>query len=94
MRICLHERVLNGFIGFGGIAQIVPGNPRGAPLLAGDDLREQLARRMIVASRGGILNLFNMFSGGALSRFSVLALGIMPYLSPSHIMQLISYVLH
>jgi hypothetical protein len=57
MRICLHERVLNGFIGFGGITQIVPGNPRGAPLLAGDDLGEQLARRMIVSGRGGMLNL-------------------------------------
>jgi preprotein translocase subunit SecY len=29
--------------------------------------------------QGGILGMFNMFSGGALSRFSVLALGIMPY---------------
>lgn len=28
----------------------------------------------------GILDLFNMFSGGALERFSVLALGIMPYI--------------
>lgn len=41
---------------------------------------------------GGILNLFNMFSGGALSRFTVFALGIMPYISASIIMQLMSYV--
>jgi preprotein translocase subunit SecY len=41
---------------------------------------------------GGILNLFNMFSGGALERFSVLALGIMPYISASIIMQLMTYV--
>jgi preprotein translocase subunit SecY len=41
---------------------------------------------------GGILNLFNMFSGGALSRFSVLALGITPYISASIIMQLMTYV--
>ena len=41
----------------------------------------------------GILNLFNMFSGGALSRFTVLALGIMPYISASIIMQLMGYVL-
>jgi len=41
---------------------------------------------------GGILNLFNMFSGGALSRFTVFALGIMPYISASIIMQLVSYV--
>ncbi len=41
---------------------------------------------------GGILDMFNMFSGGALSRFSVLALGIMPYISASIIMQLMSVV--
>jgi preprotein translocase subunit SecY len=40
----------------------------------------------------GILSLFNMFSGGALSRFSIFALGIMPYISASIIMQLMSYV--
>ena len=33
-----------------------------------------------------------MFSGGALSRFTVFALGIMPYISVSIIMQLVSYV--
>ncbi|MES1983021.1 MAG: preprotein translocase subunit SecY [Pseudomonadota bacterium] len=37
---------------------------------------------------GGILGMFNMFSGGALSRFTILALGIMPYISASIIMQL------
>ena len=57
MRIGLHERILHGFVGFGGITQIVPGDPRGPALLAGDDLREQLARRMVVAGRGGILHL-------------------------------------
>jgi preprotein translocase subunit SecY len=41
----------------------------------------------------GILNLFNMFSGGALSRFTLFALGIMPYISASIIMQLLTYVL-
>jgi preprotein translocase subunit SecY len=40
----------------------------------------------------GILGLFNMFSGGALSRFSIFALGIMPYISASIIMQLMTYV--
>ncbi len=39
------------------------------------------------------MNLFNMFSGGALSRFTVFALGIMPYISASIIIQLMSYVL-
>jgi preprotein translocase subunit SecY len=43
--------------------------------------------------QGGILGMFNMFSGGALSRFTVFALGIMPYISASIIMQLMGYVL-
>ena len=43
-------------------------------------------------NQGGILGLFNMFSGGALERFSVLALGIMPYISASIIMQLLAVV--
>jgi preprotein translocase subunit SecY len=42
--------------------------------------------------QGGILGMFNMFSGGALSRFSVFALGIMPYISASIIMQLMTVV--
>ena len=42
--------------------------------------------------RGTILDMFNMFSGGALSRFSVVALGIMPYISASIIMQLLSVI--
>ncbi len=41
---------------------------------------------------GGILGMFNMFSGGALSRFTVFALGIMPYISASIIMQLLTVV--
>jgi len=49
-------------------------------------------RQLFDSQGGGILNLFNMFSGGALSRFSVLALGIMPYISASIIMQLMTYV--
>jgi preprotein translocase subunit SecY len=36
--------------------------------------------------------MFNMFSGGSLARFSVFALGIMPYISASIIMQLMTYV--
>jgi len=38
----------------------------------------------------GIFGLFNTFSGGALSQFSVLALGIMPYISASIIFQLLT----
>jgi preprotein translocase subunit SecY len=42
--------------------------------------------------RGTILDMFNMFSGGALERLSVFALGIMPYISASIIMQLLTVV--
>jgi preprotein translocase subunit SecY len=42
--------------------------------------------------RGTILDMFNMFSGGALERFSVVALGIMPYISASIILQLLTVV--
>ena len=41
---------------------------------------------------GTILNMFNMFSGGALERLSIFALGIMPYISASIIMQMASVV--
>ncbi len=43
--------------------------------------------------KDGILGLFNVFSGGALSRFSIFALGIMPYISASIIMQLCTVVI-
>ncbi len=42
------------------------------------------------AQRNNIIGLFNMFSGGALMRFSVFALGIMPYISASIIVQLLT----
>ena len=44
------------------------------------------------SQQGGILGMFNMFSGGALSRFTVFALGIMPYISASIIIQLMTVV--
>mgnify|MGYP006352263225 FL=1 len=50
-------------------------------------------RQLFNSQQGGILGLFNMFSGGALSRFSVRALGIMPYISASIIMQMMTYVM-
>lgn len=43
------------------------------------------------SQKSGILGMFNMFSGGALSRFTILALGIMPYISASIIMQLATH---
>jgi len=53
---------------------------------------DQLAQ-LFKGQQGGILNLFNMFSGGELSRFTLFALGIMPYISASIIMQLMGYVI-
>lgn len=51
-----------------------------------------LLEDLFKGQQGGILGMFNMFSGGALSRFSVFALGIMPYISASIIMQLMTVV--
>lgn len=42
--------------------------------------------------QGGILGMFNMFSGGALQRFTVFALNVMPYISASIIIQLFSVI--
>ncbi|MBI3140726.1 MAG: preprotein translocase subunit SecY [Rhodocyclales bacterium] len=49
----------------------------------------QLAQ-LFEGQQGGILGVFNLFSGGALSRFTIFALGIMPYISSSIIMQLMT----
>ncbi len=43
--------------------------------------------------RGTIVDIFNMFSGGALGRFSIFALGVMPYISAAIIMQLMSHAI-
>jgi preprotein translocase subunit SecY len=45
---------------------------------------------LFTQNQGTYLGLFNMFSGGALERMSILALGVMPYISASIIMQLLS----
>src|SRR2546428_13909808 len=45
-----------------------------------------------VESSGGFLNLFNLFTGGALEQLSIFALGIMPYVSASIILQLLTVV--
>ena len=42
--------------------------------------------------RGSILDMFNMFSGGSLSRMSIFALGVMPYISASIIIQMMTHV--
>jgi preprotein translocase subunit SecY len=49
-------------------------------------------RKLMAASSGSFLGLFNMFSGGALEQLSIFALGIMPYVSASIILQLLTSV--
>ena len=58
------------------------------PGIDSDALAAQFAR-----ARGTLLGLFGMFSGGALERLSVFALGIMPYISASIILQLLTVVI-
>ncbi len=48
--------------------------------------------RSLVDSQGGLLGMLDMFSGGALGNMSIFALGIMPYISASIIMQLMGMV--
>jgi preprotein translocase subunit SecY len=48
--------------------------------------------RFFEEQSGTILGLFNMFSGGALSRLSLFALGVMPYISASIIIQMVAVV--
>ena len=47
-------------------------------------------RALFEQNQGGILDLFNMFSGGALERMSILALGVVPYITSSIIMNLMT----
>jgi len=47
----------------------------------------------VLGKAGGLLDLFNMFSGGALSRMSVFALSVMPYISASIIVQMFASVI-
>src|SRR3954471_32154 len=53
---------------------------------------DRSAMRQYVAQSGGMLGFFNMFSGGALAQLSIFALGIMPYISASIILQLMGMV--
>ena len=55
-------------------------------------INPQALAALFESQQGTVLDMFNMFSGGALGRFSVLALGIMPYISASIIMQLLTSV--
>ena len=48
--------------------------------------------KVFKANVGGILGMFDMFAGGALGRMTVFALNIMPYISASIIMQLLTVI--
>ena len=52
----------------------------------------EVLARLFEEQSGTIIGMFNMFSGGALERASVLALGIMPYISASIIIQLLAVI--
>ena len=54
-------------------------------------INSQVLSELFGNQQGGILGMFNMFSGGALRRFTIFALGIMPYISSSIIMQLMTH---
>ena len=47
---------------------------------------------LMQAQGGGIVDMFNMFSGGALHRFSIFALNVMPYISASIVIQLATHI--
>ncbi|WP_114239842.1 preprotein translocase subunit SecY [Dyella sp. C9] len=47
----------------------------------------------LIEQGGGLMNMFNMFSGGSLARFSVFALGVVPYISASIVVQMMGSVI-
>ncbi|MEZ5861424.1 MAG: preprotein translocase subunit SecY, partial [Geminicoccaceae bacterium] len=52
----------------------------------------QVMAQIFAQQAGGIMGMFNMFAGGALARMSIFALGILPYISASIIMQLMTAI--
>jgi len=55
-------------------------------------VNREVMQKLMAQGRGGFLGLFNFFSGGALENLSIFALGIMPYVSSSIILQLLTVV--
>ncbi len=51
----------------------------------------QAMTALLDQNSGGLLDMFNMFSGGALGRYSIFALGVMPYITASIIMQILGH---
>jgi preprotein translocase subunit SecY len=59
------------------------------PGVNSDEMSKLIERQ---AQGGGLIDMFNMFSGGALARFSLFALGVVPYISASIIVQMFASV--
>lgn len=76
-------------LGFVGLVMVIYRLGAHIPLPGVDPVR---LAEIFDFSQGTILSLFNVFSGGALERMSIFALGIMPYISASIIMQLMAAV--
>ncbi|MCK5797880.1 MAG: preprotein translocase subunit SecY, partial [Deltaproteobacteria bacterium] len=55
-------------------------------------VNRSVMKQIMAQSSGSFLGMFNMFSGGALEQLSIIALGIMPYISSSIILQLLTVV--
>ncbi len=58
--------------------------------IPGPGINPSALAQLFEAQKGTILDMFNMFSGGALERLSLFALGVMPYISASIIVQLLT----
>src|SRR4051812_44641506 len=55
-------------------------------------VNRNIMKEIVGAGSGSFLGMFNMFSGGALERMSLFALGVMPYVSASIILQMLTIV--
>lgn len=63
------------------------------PGVNADVLRNYFSERVTDPTGGGVMALFNIFSGGALEQCAIFALGVMPYISASIMMQLLTAVI-
>jgi len=75
------------------IVVVRAGSAIAAPGVNAEVLRQWFIDRAGEASTGGVAALFNLFSGGALSNCAIFSLGVMPYISASIMMQLLTAVL-
>src|SRR5215831_18637858 len=78
------------FSGFANIGKVPELRKRVFFTIPGVD--RNVMQALVSKQGGGLLGLFNLFSGGALSNLSIFALGIMPYVSSSIIFQLLGLV--